>query len=213
MATYNPNTPHKNKGFALIGLVVVIAILMMLYFVDMRAVFRTEVNNTKTSTIKPWFEEERIVPDDQSIKSPGSPKIELYGKETFQTPVYRGQDQRGNITVTIDANGKVTCHWNAQYQQTDRFYVYQATAAGNIDVEKTFTQDGKKDKSRLFFITKGSYKKATCKGQDHAEVIDVEEGEMYVTGWIDTDFTIQGLITITTDRSWSAQYTWQRSKD
>ena len=213
MTIYKISSPRsKNKGIALIGLLVVIAIIMMLYFIDIRAVFRTEVSNSKTSTIKPWLEEERIVPVDQPVKASRSPKIELYGRETFQAPVYRGQQQRGTITVTIDANGRVSCRWNAEYEQTDRFYVYQASSKGNIDTKKTFINDGEKDKSKLFFITKGSYNKAAYKGKDYTEVASVEDGQVFVTGWIDTDFSIDGLITITTDRKSSAEYTWQHQK-
>lgn len=213
MATYILGCSRsKNKGVALIGLLVVIAIIMMLYFIDIRRVFRTEVSNSKTSSIKPWLEEDRIIPVDQPVKASRPPKIELYGSETFQTPVYRNQQQRGSITVTIDANGRVSCSWNAEYEQTDRFYVYQASSAGNIDAKKTFIKDGEKDKSKLFFITKGKYNKAAYKGKDYAEVASVEDGQVFVTGWIDTDFSIDGLITITTDKKWSAEYTWQHQK-
>jgi len=67
---------------------------------------------------------------------------------------------------------------------------------------------GVTDESMLYFITKGTYKQA-CRNTE-AGTETSEAGLVYVTGWLCPDYSVNGLVTITTDRSWSASYTLKK---
>jgi hypothetical protein len=86
-------------------------------------------------------------------------------------------------------------------------YSYSADFRGNIDVDVTCEADGERDKSQLYFITKGAYVQKSA----HVEAKEVtsEGGTIYATGYVAQDGSAKGEITITTDRKWSAVYDWE----
>ena len=66
------------------------------------------------------------------------------------------------------------------------------------------------DESKLYFITKGTYKQTAYNAKTGTKTLD--EGLVYVTGWLNTDYSVSGLITITTDKTWSATYTLETGR-
>jgi hypothetical protein len=94
--------------------------------------------------------------------------------------------------------------WYSEYSNEDRDYIMEATFAGNIDTDRTYSEGEAIDESKLYFITKGTYKQTAYNAETGTKTLD--EGLVYVTGWLGADYSVNGLITITTDKTWSATY-------
>ena len=194
------------RGFVLLLVLVAVAILALLYVIQMDAFFGPVSPGKSTKAEhRPWLEEGRIVPGDKLIKPPQPPKPALSEPFTLTAQVSIDKSDRGTATLEFAVSGEVRGAWYSEYSNEDRDYIMEATFAGNIDTDKTYSEGETIDESKLYFITKGAYKQTAYNAEAGTKTLD--EGLVYVTGWLGTDYSVSGLITITTDRTWSATYT------
>jgi hypothetical protein len=199
---------QRSGGYAILIVVVAVALLVLLYFMDIQAIFGPSVSVKQARPEeRPWLEEGLIVAADKLIKLPKPPKPEL--KEPFRitAPVFFNESERGQVTLYFTAAGEVSGSWYCEYSHESRDYAFDATFTGNIDVTKAYTKNDRVDNSMLYFITKGDYTQMLYNVDTGRR--NTEQGLVYVTGWVMPDYSAEGLITITTDKSWSATYNWQ----
>lgn len=202
---------QRKFGFALLLLLVAVAILALLYVIQMDAFFGPVTPGGRTpAEHRPWLEEDRIVPSDQLIKPPQPPKPAISEPLTLNARVRLDESDRGTAILEFAVSGEVSGTWYCEYSHDDRDYRFDASFAGNIDVTKTYSEGDITDDSRLYFITKGTYKQTAYNAEAGTETS--EEGLIYVTGWLHTDYSVSGLLTITTDRTWSATYTLEKGR-
>jgi len=208
----------RSGGVVVLLLLVAIAILAILYVIQMDAFFGPVAPGGRTpAEHRPWLEEDRIVPSDKLIKPPQPPKPAINEPLILNAQVHLDGSDRGTATLKFAVSGEVSGTWYCEYSHDDRDYRFDASFAGNIDVTKTYLEEEVADESspsegldesRLYFITKGTYKQTAYSVEAGTETS--EEGLIYVTGWLHTDYSVSGLLTITTDRTWSATYTLER---
>ncbi|MEN8128377.1 MAG: hypothetical protein ABFR90_11340, partial [Planctomycetota bacterium] len=180
------------------------------YFVQIDALFGPGLPS-ETADIEehPWVLEALLVPEDEDIKLPRSPKPELDESFSVSAPVVRNQVQRGTVTLAFDTAGRIKARWQCVYEQAEQHYQTVADMNGNIHVKRTYQDEEGKDKSRLFFIAKGGYTKAPLKS---TESIGSEKGAAWLIGWIEPDHRIEGHVTITTDQEWAAAYAFESTQ-
>ena len=197
----------KQNGFAILIVLVAVAIVMILYMVDMKAIFGLE-SGTQPSEKPLWQEEDRIVGPDIFIKLPKAPMPSLDKPVSIKGQVTRGDSSRGNINVEFNTIGEVAGKWNASYQHDNKEYTFDAKFTGNIDVSKTYSVKEKTDKSRLYFITKGDYTQRVFNKEN--KDLSATEGIIYVAGWLNPDYSADGKLVITTeDKDSSVEFLWQ----
>lgn len=202
---------RKKSGAALIGLLIVVAIIMVLYFIQFSTFSGdSDMTSILERELPPWMEEECIVEPGGPVKISKPPKPVIDEFITLTAPVVRDSDQRGIVTMTFAPDGHVECEWRCSYAQAERYYAYSVTAAGNIDVKKKYKHDGTTDESMLYFITRGKYIKGIYWDEQLTDPVKIEEGEAFITGYLDDDFSAHGKITLTSDRHSSVSYDWQR---
>jgi hypothetical protein len=195
----------QGRGAALLLLLIAIAILALLYTVQIDTFFGTGRRGGRSAPEhRPWLEESRIVPGDKLIPLPEPPKPTLDEPHTLTAAVSLDGSDRGTATLDFAISGEVSGTWYSEYSSQARDYIMEADFAGNIDIDKTWTQGETTDESRLYFFTMGTYKQTAYNAEAGTEIPD--EGIVYVTGWLSADYSASGLITITTDRTWSATY-------
>jgi len=198
------------QGSVLLAILLAMVILMLVYYIDVTTIFGPSLpRKTDKPQSRPWLEEERIVSAEKLITMPKPPKPQLDEPVKLNAAVTREGDDRGLLIIEFADDGSVKTYWFCEYVQTDRYYAYSAQTAGNIDVSKEYMNNEIFDASKLYFITKGQYKKAIQKTETPARPIDSEEGTIYVTGWLGADYSGHGKITITTDETWSIDYVWR----
>ena len=200
---------QRYRGFLALATLVVIAIIAILYFLQFSAFFNISAppGSKGESWKKPWHDEHLILGPNKIIEAPKPPKLEMNESFTLKPAVSREGAKRGAMTLHFSENGEVKGSWRSGYSHEDRHYSYEATFAGNIDVNVMYSDDDGEDKSQLYFITKGSYAKSTY--IESTGTRSTENGTVYVTGFIKPDKSASGLLTITTDRKWAADYEWQ----
>jgi hypothetical protein len=197
----------KNKGFAaILGLLVVIAIAMMIYFLDIRAIFgpsQQYANRPTQEEDRPWLMEEMLIAADKNVPPPHRGQPELLAIVNLQGVVERNNAPRGRIALTFSRDCRILADWSAQYNTENKMYSIHSLMKGNIVPDKAYSGDNGSDPTRLYFFAKGAYAQTT---QLSDKTSQTENGIAYIMGWLRPDYTAEGTITITTDQSWSALY-------
>ncbi len=192
------------KGFVLIAIVVAIAILMMLYAVQMRGIFGPSLPSQPSGIEDhPWLLEELLIAEGSAIALPRSPKVLLDKPHTLSGAVKRDDASRGTVTIRLHTDGRVEADWLAEYAHGSTQYRLDAAMKGNIDVRQTYQDANGKDKRRLFFIAQGAYRQQT---RDPQSGQSQESGAVWLLGYVTPDGRAEGTLTLTTDRQWSAVY-------
>ena len=199
---------YCRRGFAVLVVLVGIAILMLLYFIDISAIFGPAVRNNSGSQSRPWLREELIIEQDELIVLPKSPKPTLDEDFAIAGTVSLNRQQRGGVDLSFNRNGQVSGRWLAEYSHEERYHRIEAKFSGNVDGEQTYRRADIVDRSKLYFITKGAYSESVYDSASDTYV-STAEGTVYVLGWIDPDYSGFGQITITTDRTWAVYYDWE----
>jgi hypothetical protein len=193
-----------HRGSVLLMLLIAVAILAILYAMDMRAIFGPALPTQPAGVEQhPWALEELLVPEGNPVPLPKPPKPTLRQTMMLSGQAFRDDQPRGNVTVIVAADGRVQAQWNADYTHRQKQYHLEATAAGNIDIKQTYTDANGKDKSRLFFIAKGPYKLIT---EDPKTGRSGENGTVWLLGYMSPEGHTQGTLTLSTDQQWSAVY-------
>ncbi len=199
------------RGSVLLMVLVVIAIGMVIYFLDMRILFGPPGGRTGRAESRPWLEEDLIKGADEEIRLPRSPKPLLTEEQQIAAAVSRDGTERGTMTLVLSADGRLRGTWRCSYRHGDQEYAYDADFGGNIDSRKVYVSDeGAKDKSLLYLITRGSYTQRINDVKTNQTT--TKKGTIYVTGWLAPDWSARGIITITTDRKWSVTYDWTANR-
>jgi hypothetical protein len=201
---------RKNNGFVILIVLVAVAILMLLYFVQIDTLFGPGPSYKPAGIEEhPWVLEELLVPDGEEIKLPGRRQLQLNEPFSITAPVSRNDAERGKIAVAFNTEGRIGANWQCIYEQAGADYRVDAQMNGNIHVKRTYQDEAGKDKSRLFFIARGRYTK-TPLGETAGT--GGEKGAAWLTGWIGPDRRIQGHVTLTTDQQWAAAYAFESQK-
>lgn len=199
---------HFRCGSAMLVVLIAVAIGMVIYFLSMRTIFAPGLERGSIlPAARPWLQEDRILADDKIVEMPEAPKPEISEKFTLVARASRDGNSRGTIEITFDTHGRVAGRWRCGYSHGGQEYSYNASFRGNVDVDVAYESDGKKDKSLLYFITKGGYAQKSTSVE--SGVTGTEKGTVYVAGYLGPDRSATGEITITTDRKWSAVYQWR----
>jgi hypothetical protein len=197
---------QKQSGFAILIVLAAVAILMLLYFVQIDAFFGGGPHSQPAGMEQhPWVLEDLLVPEGQDVKLPRSPKPDLNEPFSISAPVRRDEAERGTVTLSFDTHGRMTAQWQCAYEQTGQEYHIDAEMKGNISVKRTYEDAQGTDKSRLFFIAKGLY---TKKPLGDGTAAGGEKGACWLTGWLAPDRRVLGHVTITTDETWAAAYSF-----
>ncbi|MHC4636597.1 MAG: hypothetical protein ACYTBP_04880 [Planctomycetota bacterium] len=198
------------SGFALLIVLIAVAIVMVLYFINLMAIWGP-IKPPEKAPSRPWLEEERIITDGSAIKLPKAPKPELKSPFSITAQVEREQAERGQIKLHFTPDGKIVGQWGCSYSSREQGHKFTSVFQGNVDISKTYEdENGKKDRSRLYFITRGEYIEETLTFATNSTA--VTEGIVYVTGWLGAGESISGVITITTDKTWSITFLFESEK-
>lgn len=112
---------QRKLGFAVLLLLVAVAILALLYVIQMDAFFGPVAPGGRTPTKhRPWLEEYRIVPSDQLIKPPQPPKPAISEPLTLNARVQLDESDRGTVILKFAVSGEVSGTWYCEYSHDDR---------------------------------------------------------------------------------------------
>ncbi len=202
----------KNHGYVLIGFLIVVLIIVMLYMVDLTAMFGP-MDRNRAYEERPWFENQRLLNKDTlPIKQTGKKgKVVIKDQTILKASVQRDSQNRGDIEIVIEPNGLAKGHWQCAYEYTDSSYAISADFAGNIDPTKTFENQNGKNKQLLYLITKGKYEEIKTDKKTANQW--PSKHTIYVVGWLNKDYSANGKLFLMADDNeethGNAEYDWQ----
>jgi hypothetical protein len=198
------------KGAMVLATLVVVAIIAVLYMMIIKAILPVGSGGGGPSVKqdRPWRLDDLIVPNNGLVDMPESPKLVIDDGFELKAAVSRNGSDRGFAVLQFDSNGEVSGKWLCDYTHETREYSFISTYAGNIVVDKEYSDDTGSDESLLFFIVKGKYTQRKYH-PDFGE--QLTNGIIYLTGWVETNKSLKGILTITTDDitdkdKWAASY-------
>lgn len=173
---------HKN-GYALLVILIAIVILALLYMIDLTAMFGPR-GKIDIYAERPWFEEKRLLSEkDFPIKQTGKKGKVVISEQTILSGTVRHENEnRGDVKITIDPNGKACGQWSCVYQYPDSNYAISAELVGNIDPTKIYEDKTGTNKQLLYFITKGKCQQIKTDIKTNNQW--TSEEVIYVVGWI-----------------------------
>lgn len=196
-------------------ILVTVVIIALLYMIDLTAMFGLDKGSEKIDYYaeRPWFEENRLLMENAfPIKQTGKGgQLVVENKTVLKGDITRKDETKGQIEITITPDGKAAGTCTCQYEYTDSGYKIEAQFAGNIDPTKIYENQTGKNKKLLYFITKGKYKQIKTDKASKSQW--TTEENIYVVGWIDTDYSAKGKMFLMIDNDQenhgNAEYDWQ----
>lgn len=202
------------RGFALLMLLIGVAILFLLYALQTGALnpfaaFQgTEADRYSDPEAYPWEEGHLFI--DKTLDSydvggrrpPFPSQPGLTEPIRYTADVYGGNERRGRIKLIIRTDGDVSGSWTADFMKRSGVKELYETVReskkgervnifnGNIAPLKIYKDQRGEDKSKLYFITMGSF---LLRERMDGWTIG---GTIYVTGWIDKDYNAAGELAL-----------------
>ena len=205
---------YRRSGFTLISLLIVMVIAVSIfYFGFYRQSSELTKKQKESPDIYPWVEEWRIwdsrapAPSDAVRQGPSSSQPVIDEDLQLSARVTLDGQQRGKLTLMFDPDGTVTGGWGGEYTTEERtnYLVMLADVSGNTDPSRSHRDEHGQEPSKLFFITKGNFMLVETQKNNRVRRVS---GEMFVTGFIAPDFSVQGRLHLTTDRDSQKMFEW-----
>jgi hypothetical protein len=205
----NNSIRRHPKGSIAIATLIVVAIIAVLYMMLIKAVLPgANLGGPAVMQDRPWLLDDLISPADRLIDAPNDSQVALNDGFELKAAVSRNGSDRDFAILKFHGSGLVSGNWKCDYTHEERQYSFSAEYKGNIVPDREFSDEAGTDDTRLFFITKGTYTQRIY----HVDVGEkVTKGIIYLTGWVATDKSLTGILTITTDDltdrdKWAASY-------
>jgi hypothetical protein len=146
------------NGYALLLMLLFVVIVgCFLYVGNPALLFQKETQKDPSGELLPWKEENRLVANGHPVKMPSSAQPPLAGMIGYKSYPKENDEDRGEILVLIDTDGKVKGNWSGDFREgSDISYSVLAGSFNcNIDPSKVYLDASGQDPSKLYFIAKG----------------------------------------------------------
>lgn len=206
------SSPQTNRpGSAIVWLIVIlVAVVVAVHFINKAYSLPKSENPTCSEDIQPWEEESRLLKPGQQLADSLSPDQPVIDQTIFlQATVKEAADATG-LNITISPDGNVAGAYSADYNKgTDpqMNYVMNADFEGNFDPSNIYFDEQGSDPSKLFFLTKG--KMFIVAHNFTADTIKYNTQDIYVTGWINPDYSATGRLVLMTGRKTFQTFHWK----
>lgn len=183
-------------------LLIVVAIGMMIYYFQLNPIdFKIKRLQKQDPDTYPWVQDWRLVGQDQLPQQPEASQPQITENIYFETRPKKDNQSRGKILFQINHEGIVIGNWTGEYDTRSppvSYAIMKGEFQGNIDPTKIYADDQGRDPSKLFFIAKGTYLMLVS-NHDTGKTTS-PSGYIYVTGWLDNEFSVTGKVTISPNR-------------
>jgi hypothetical protein len=112
----------------------------------------------------------------------------------------------------ITPDGDVFGVWSGTYYDSkkDNFDVQGGKFEGKVYPGKIYRDEKGQDPTKLYFLAKGQFLIHHMTADTNK--YHVMAGDLYVSGWLNPDFSLASDITITSDEKYSQVFHWQVSR-
>lgn len=194
---------ENRPGYALLVMILLIVVICTLVWLDPTALFRQPDPNL------PWNQEYRLVKGDQEVAAPSEEQPQITRTLRFEAPVMKEDARRGKIGIAIGRSGRIEGNWGGEFYPDPNVNhtLMGCTFRGNIDPSNIYEDEQGRDRSKLYFITKGKFIiLSTNRGTGKVKKV---AGYIYLTGWLDTENNATADVTITQDKRSYQRLSWK----
>lgn len=209
----SPQTCRPGSAIVWI-IVIVVAVVIAINVINkvadpLSSLPKTE-NPTCSEEIHPWEEESRLLQQGQQLSDSLSPDQPVIDKTIIlKANVKEAANDRG-LNITINPDGTVIGRYNADYNRGTNpkmNYNMNAEFKGNFDPSNIYFDEQGSDRSKLFFLTKGEM--LIVEMNFTADTTAYNTQDIYVTGWINPDYTAKGRLILMTGRKTFQTFHWK----
>ena len=206
-----PNV-HRRSGSAGIILVIILVIAAVVF--GLQKYRKSNAPDPDTSMgLAPW-KEWRLRRQSQK------PAVQVSDKQAKITKTLsydanveltETREPRGEIGMRITPDGDVFGGWGGTYYDSKKDnFEGGGKFEGKIYPGKIYRDEKGEDPSRLYFLAKGQF--SIIHTIIKESKVRVLTGDLYVSGWLNPDFSIASDITLTSDEKYSQVFHWQVSR-
>lgn len=165
------------RGSILILVLAAIAILAMLYFVDVKTIFHSSGPTTPQSH---WLDGGKLITRGKiPLPTPPRPSLEQFADRSAF--IRQFNDDRGMLKISITEDGKVSGNWNTRYKVGNIDYKVSASTEGNVDVSRTLEEHP----DWLMIVGEGRFTKEEQNSRISRN--ETKEGRAFLNGWLKPD--------------------------
>ncbi|MGD0077642.1 MAG: hypothetical protein ABSB91_03335 [Sedimentisphaerales bacterium] len=204
---------NRRRGSAGIILIIILVIAAVIFGVQKWGKSKTPDPDT-AQNLMPWKEWRLREQSPKPVPPPGDKQAQITKTLKYDANVELAEtkEPRGEIQMIISPDGAVLGEWSGTYYNSkkDNFDVQGGKFNGKIYPGKIYQDEKGQDPAKLYFLAKGQFlihHMAADTNKYH-----VLTGDLYVTGWLNPDFSIASDITITSDEKYSQVFHWQAGR-
>lgn len=203
------------RGFSPVIALIVIAILVLLVVLGKRYVKMTQKDPDLCYDLKPWKEWRLREASEKPIPEP-LPEMPVITEDLkFDTNLKKkgSTDPRGELLLYIGTDGGVGGNWSGTYYKgrERNFDIMGGSFEGRVYPGKIYRDEAdEEDPTKLYIMAKGEFllqESDTNKGMLYTNM-----GDIYVQGWLDSEYMLSGEVTITSDEDYFETFTWRTSR-
>lgn len=203
----------SRPGYAILMLLVVVAIGLILYWIDINALFGNmpeSVDPGSSHEVLPWEKKKSLLKREQEANTDVSEGQPVINRNIFIEATVEQSNTTGDFIVTISPDGRVAGSWYADYNKGTNprmNYVMNARFKGNVDPTVVFFDENGEDLTKLFFIAKGEI--SILASNFSGGGIQNSIQKIWVTGWLDPDYKAKGEMMLITGRNTYQTFNWE----
>ncbi len=202
------STKQIRSGSALVCLLVIVGLVVAVMLVQ--GVMKKTAKDPDTCLdLEPWKEWRLRESNAKPIEEPFEEQPDITEGVRYDVNVKYQDESRGEIYLVIQPDGMVRGRWHGNYYKEKsklNFDVQSSDFEGYVCPLKIYQDENGEDPSKLYFIAKGTF---LIHETDLKNNYRIRIGDLYVTGWLETDYVAYGKLVITTDEKYSETYDWK----
>jgi hypothetical protein len=203
---------RQRRGSAGIILVIIIVLALGVFAVQKWLKSRTPDPDT-AENLQPWTEWKIREKSEKPVPpiGPKQPKLTKSLKYDANVEAPQTKAGRGEVMVWITPEGGISGTWSGNYYDDKKMNceIQGAGFTGKVFPGKIYKDEKGEDPTKLYFLAKG---KVVMHKSDLKSKYSIQSGDMYVHGWLNTDLSVIGNLTITGDEKKSETYSWDVSR-
>ncbi len=202
---------RNRPASALVGLLIVIALVFLVYFVQWH-LRKTAKDPDVYHDLAPWKEWRLRQSSQKPQEEPSEKQVKITESLAYDSNVRvkDGDEPRGEIYFLIKPGGSVLGRWYGTYhkERTASFQIMGGDFEGKVYPAKIYRdENGEEDPSQLYFLAKGEF--LVQETNSKKGTVFNRGGQIYIRGWISPEHVSTGEITITSDEKYFETFTWK----
>lgn len=189
------NFSKSSRGGYVLLLLLLLGVVVGVIVFYMSGNFTGMPETDSQGRVMPWKKADNLIVKNQALE-PTAEQVKISKDIYYGSDVREDTSDRGTVSLQINPDGSVFGRWAGTYRDGQVDYdVMGGDFAGNIaPSEEYLDENGSRDASKLYFITKGKF--ILLITDNKSGRVHQASGYIYVDGWIAKNYSVSGRLTI-----------------